>query len=559
MNLNYDRIKSRVEQGSHQWTSYSDLFLVLSVTFLLLYVVANLRSGTSSIVQSQALQAARTEVSELQKQLKTYEVLKDDYLQKGPSKDEVAIYQELMDKLTLLETEAKSEHEQALKKARAAKSREDGLNHYQQLVKNIVNANLIASGRLQNKNEVIQEQTRELDVLDNEVNQKTKTIEQNNAQIATIESELKAKAERLKTAYRTSKKNRALYEKELRELENESGKRIATLRDANNQFAKQLDETKTRLDEKNRQAEKLVAELSARQTQFESQMTAITATHETSLSEQKRQFDEALRDAKLSAQARVEKEREYRAAVESRNAKFKAEMDALNGDLAHTRSALKNASGKYQESIAALQKTNQTLEQDLKTSITKLNEQRRLAEQIKKNFSKSGIQAQVDPKSGDVTIEFQPEYFDTDSSALKGNMRRILEKTIPVYAKSLFEDGKISKRISSVEIVGFASPTFQGKVVDPGSLSAGDRQAVNYNMDLSYRRAKSIFEFVFDPNRLNFEHQKALLPLVKVSGRSYLGAEPLKERGLASRDDYCSRYDCRKSQMVIIKFNLKEQ
>jgi hypothetical protein len=111
-----------------------------------------------------------------------------------------------------------------------------------------------------------------------------------------------------------------------------------------------------------------------------------------------------------------------------------------------------------------------------------------------------------------------------------------------------------------VEIVGFSSPTYQGKYVDPSSLDEGARAAVNYNLDLSYRRARSIFQYIFNTDSMSFQHQPELLRLIKVTGRSFL-SEDLKgrtlEKGL-SRRDFCKQYDCLKSQKVLIKFNIKD-
>src|SRR5205823_6386783 len=154
-----------------------------------------------------------------------------------------------------------------------------------------------------------------------------------------------------------------------------------------------------------------------------------------------------------------------------------------------------------------LQKANDALAKNLQGTLAKLNQQRELANRIKDNFKKAGINADVDLKTGDVTINFQNEYFDTGSANLKGGMLQILKKFMPEYAKSLFQDPKIASRIANVEIVGFASPTYKGKYVDPSSLSQEDRAAVNFNMDLSYQRAKSIFEPMFNTQLMQFQHQ----------------------------------------------------
>src|SRR5690606_2806687 len=104
------------------------------------------------------------------------------------------------------------------------------------------------------------------------------------------------------------------------------------------------------------------------------------------------------------------------------------------------------------------------------------------------------------------------------------------------------------------------SPTYRGKYVDPQSLSQDDRTAVNYNLDLSYQRARSIFNQIFDTKKMQYENQKKLLPLVKVTGRSFL-SDGVKGKDLKSGMDhkeYCAKYNCKKEQKVIIKFNLRD-
>jgi hypothetical protein len=96
VNFNYEKSKAKAEHGGNAWTSYSDLFLVLSVVFLLLYVISSLRTGTSAIVTMQQVRMAEKENTSLKQQIKAYEILKDDYLRKGASESEVAMYKGLM-------------------------------------------------------------------------------------------------------------------------------------------------------------------------------------------------------------------------------------------------------------------------------------------------------------------------------------------------------------------------------------------------------------------------------------------------------------------------------
>ena len=170
------------------------------------------------------------------------------------------------------------------------------------------------------------------------------------------------------------------------------------------------------------------------------------------------------------------------------------------------------------------------------------------------------MRADVNPKTGDVVLSFGDEYFESSKYDLKPKMRDMLKKFMPIYSDSLLKDQLIAQKIESVEVIGFASPTYQGKYVDPQSLANGDRAAVNYNLDLSYNRAREIFRYIFDQDKLTYKYQKKLLPLVKVTGRSFL-AEGVQGRGLEAglnNADYCKKYNCKKEQKVIIKFNLND-
>jgi outer membrane protein OmpA-like peptidoglycan-associated protein len=210
--------------------------------------------------------------------------------------------------------------------------------------------------------------------------------------------------------------------------------------------------------------------------------------------------------------------------------------------------------------LSSLAKSNEKLKSDLKETLAQKAERRNLAGRIAESLSKAGINAAVDKETGDVTVQFLEEYFEYGKADLKPKMKEQLEKFFPAYANALLERGQ--GRVASVDIVGFASPTFRGRFVDPSSLSPGDQAAVNFNMDLSYQRAKAIFAYCFDTTKLSFAHQSDLLPLVRVSGRSYLAERrDAKARTPASQgsQDYCQVFDCQKSQRVIIKFNLKEE
>lgn len=587
MGFDFDRIKHKVEHGTgHQWTSYSDLFLVLSFTFLLLYTVANLRGGAAAVVAQEQLRVATTRMAEMEKQMRAYEVMKENYIEKGASKEEVEMYKELEGNLALLEDKAKADYEDAAEKAREAKIKFNGLNRYQALIKNIVNANMVSSARtkrqlamLDDRDVKIEDRDVAITGLDQENQRKDAVIEKNEKEISNIQKDLTRReaafknlkhasakerrkaAEALESARSEAESKIATLEKEnatkMANLKRESSAKIGALEKETKAAGVRISQMESDLAEKSRQAEKLMQNLAQEKQGYEKAVSDLKARHADAVAKERSRLEGQIKSAQMSAAQKAAAEKAMRERLAQAEGDMNRKVASLQGDLEGAKKKLASAERDYGDSINQLQKSNQALQKDLKASVNKLNAQRKLAQQIKDNLRAAGVDAQVDAKTGDVTISFGDEYFDTGSAILKPGMKEIVKKTIPTYAKTLFQNAEISRKLESVEVIGFASPTFQGRMVDPQSLEASDRAAVNYNMDLSYRRAKSIFDFVTDRSKMTFERQKDLLPLVKVSGRSYLSAE----RQIASSqgaDGYCAQYNCKKHQIVVIRFTLRD-
>lgn len=488
------------------------------------------------------------------------------------------MYKELENQLEFLEDKARNEFEDAQQKAREAKVKFNGLNRYQALVKNIVNANLVASAKskralamLDDRDVKIEDRDENISELDQENQQKDAVIEQNEKQIDNIKTDLARREKAFKNLKHASAKERRAAEQALNEAREQSANQIASLQRENQekmdklkressakigqleqegkQATQKISQMESDLARKSREAEKLMAAMQAEKAGYEKAVGDMKARHADAVAKERARLEGAIRSAQMTAAQKAAAEKAMRDRLAAAEAEMNAKINGLAGDLEGAKRKLASAEKVYGDSINALQKSNQNLQKDLNASVNKLNAQRRLAQQIKQNLRAAGIDAEVDPKTGDVTISFGDEYFDTGSATLKPGMREIVKRTMPTYAKSLFENAEIARKLESVEIVGFASPTFQGRIVDPQSLEAGDRAAVNYNMDLSYRRAKSIFDFVTDRSKLTFEKQRDLLPLVKVSGRSYLTAG----RGVAS-----AGLDLKKHQIVVIRFTLRD-
>ncbi len=216
--------------------------------------------------------------------------------------------------------------------------------------------------------------------------------------------------------------------------------------------------------------------------------------------------------------------------------------------------------GKVQGQLAEKDRELAGKDRELEEALELAKRRQDLAKNIQDNFRQHGIVAEVDAKTGDVILDFGDDYFESDSYQLKSGMEHTIRKAIPVYAESLFADESLTSKISSVEIIGFASATYAGKPVDPRNLSRKNRKAVNYNLDLSYKRARSIFRYAFDIDNFRFDYQDKMLPLLNVTGRSFFSEDiDPSITGNLTIDEFCGQYNCNKSQRVIIKFGLLAQ
>ena len=626
MSLDYQRLKQKNSEEGAFWTSYSDLFMVLSVVFLLLYVVASLRSGTDTVQKQIEFKRLKAESQDLKKQIQAYNALKDDYLDKEASQEEYQMYEELMSKLSLLQDEANQEKKQLENQAEENAAKARALNQYQQMVRNIVNTNLLSKKKIKFRDDVIvkkndaitemdstiqtqtqdirekaqiiaqkenmiQEQDKdirakqevldrkkqEVALLEDAVKEKSQTIASNQAKISALNSDLSQKIKDFEKTSESAKLTKAELSRKIAMMKLDNAKKIGELQGQTESMKaavngmnqklsdaeSQLQNAKGRLSEQEEQKKKLEGEIAEANATYQKKMGDMTNSFNEKIKAQRQALEDQLGKEKASADEKLKRLGEFKNKVAAEKAQLDKELAHVRGEADGLKGKLADAQkehGRYMAAIDQLKKDKDGLSGDLKRANELTQAKQKLARKIADNLIKNGIKAGVDGKNGDVTIQFGDEYFDTGRADLKPNMKSILQKFVPTYSKSLLEDDKVAKEISSVEIIGFSSPTYNGRYVDPQSLNDADRAAVSYNMDLSFNRAKSIFSYIFDKKNMNYQYQKDLLPLVKVTGRSFL-AEDIKGRNIASAlsmKDYCAQYNCEKSQKVIIRFNLKD-
>lgn len=553
MSFNYEKHKASGDHGS-VWTSYSDLFLGLSIIFLLLYVTVSLRQGTDGVRQYHENQKLARQNEDLKQQLKVYEALKQDYLKNQASEQEADTYEELMSQLDLLQDKANEEKIALRKQATENEKKEAALNKYQQMIRNIINSNMVAKSRIKNRDKMIENKDQQIASNEVEIKGLEQSVAEKRAQLTLGEKKiegmneaLEKRLKQLRSAYKLQHISAKNFEKQKKEIEADTHRKVAALRQQNQVVAKQLDDVNSQLSQTSgqlAQAEQSINKLGAenqnlaknlenQKGEFQGKIAKLQGDYEAQRGRDRAAFDAALAKEKLSGAQRAAREAQFKAAADQKARDLAGQIAKLNGQMKATEGELARA----QEN---------------------LNARKKLASQIQRSFAAAGIKADVDPGTGDVLLSFGNHYFDTDRADLKPEMMKIIQQTMPTYSQSLFQDPKVAKKIQNVEIVGFASPTYQGKYIDPRSLDPNDRKAVNYNLDLSYSRAKAIFNVIFDQNKMTFAHQKELLPLVKVTGRSFF-ANPEDQRGpAASQRAFCEKNDCAKLQRVIIKFNLKD-
>ncbi len=527
------------------WTSYSDLFMGLAFVFLLLYVVASLRTGATAIQQKIQIDKMSLRNEDLANQLKAYESIKTQYLDQEASPDEEKLYGDLMEKLDLLEDQAKKEKEDLAAASENLAKKEKALNKYQQLVRNMVNSNVVAKTRIKKRDNIIgnqdteiREQGFEITDLKSAVEEKRAQILQGEKKIGVLSDSLNRKLRELKASYAQQQMTKKKYDEEVYRLRDQT-QQISGLREQNSEIqgqlkgmTQELQTAQASLTETKGQAEALSQALAGKEDEFNRRSGEMKEAFEAQRGKDRAAFEAELGREKLSGAARAAKEAEFRAKAAFQQKRLEDQIGGLRDNLMGTQKQLADARAE-------------------------LDARKKIAQDIKKAFERAGVKGDVDLESGDVTIDFGDHYFETNRADLKPMMESILQKAMPAYARSLFANKAVAEKISGVEIIGFASPTYKGKVVNPESLEDEDRKAAEYNLDLSYKRARSIFQHVFNPSKMNFAFQKQMRTMAKVSGKSFF-EENKVSRDLASLDvgSFCKKVDCKKSQKVLIKFSV---
>jgi chromosome segregation ATPase len=643
VSFDYDKIKPHNDHASW-WTSYADLFMMLSIVFLLMFVCSSLREGSAGFQQQQEYKQLAQRASDLEEQIKVYNTLKDEALKKQSNEAEQEVYQKLMGKLDLLKDDAHQEKEALQKQAKENEAKEYALNQYQQMIRNIINANVLAKTQIEHRDQLIVSKDMTIAEKRQKIEEMQKIINKNDKEIEDINTQLADRIEALRNEQQRSKTSKAILEKRIAKLKEDSQEQIDELQGTNrgialelNQVQGTLQQTQQQLGQAHETIEQqqqentaLESKLQADKARFTAEIEDMNNQHNAQLAREKAAFENKLKSQRLTAAARAKKLAAYMegekeklaeklnglkanlADTENKLASTENALNGTKGQLAQTEGALANTQNQLQGTKGQLEQTQNklagtvgaleetkgalaatkgqldgtkgalaatknelagannekaralasvaTLKDDLARTQEIANARKKLAAQIADQFAKSGMKGAVNGRTGEVTLDFGGEYFDTGSTSLKPKMRTTLDKFMPVYARSLFSDPTIADKIASVEIVGFASSTYKGRYVNPKSTRPGDKDAIDYNLRLSFGRANSIFKHVLNQENLTPGTRDKLMPLLKVVGRGYL-PDGMTETDLPvgmTEHEFCAKYNCAKAQKVIVKFNMKD-
>ena len=129
--------------------------MMLSIVFLLMYVASSLRAGSAGFQQQQENKKLRQKAAGLEQQIKVYNTLKDEALKKQTERGGAASLHEADGQAHAPQGGRARREARPSAKAKENEDKEFALNQYQQLVKNIISANILAKTQIQHRDQLI--------------------------------------------------------------------------------------------------------------------------------------------------------------------------------------------------------------------------------------------------------------------------------------------------------------------------------------------------------------------------------------------------------------------
>ncbi len=633
MKEQFNRKIDAEEKDENVWTSNSDLFMVLAIVFLFLFVFTLLKSS----------------VMTLQNQSKIRDIVE---YQKGkvPSekKEQIVSLQATLNK----GVEKLVAQEQAvLKKMEELKDFKNQVKSYQTQIDEVLQEFSTQQGMMAKANETISNHEKDIQTKADKIEYLFKRQDQLTEQLNVVNKEKQKLAEELK--FKESEWERdVLSQRKAMEKEMALQKNTFTkeLNEQKQLFEKQLTNEQTSFDNQLKEYEKVYNTQSAQvkkesqrkveeaqkdfnqkivaeQQSFATQLKQVEDSFNKQMDQQQKQFDKNLKSAQSSYQSRLNQRL-------SQIAGYQKEVTELQKSLGESQKKLAKLQGNYSDLLSKYNKSqgdlgkanklNRGLSNELeskKGQISKLrgevgnlgdqikslksehgakvgqlgdriaglsrqvdsqknnigilnkqlrkkkNELSRVEKELKKlakvkeiigkrvadRLEKAGIDVQIDPATGTVTLSMDDTFkFRNNSFELSKKAKEKLQMLIPTYVEALLGQKDIANLVEQIQIAGHASPRYKYKHFEP---LEGSEDAYQYNLNLSFNRARQVTSYVFSKEMGEFAFRPELKNMIVVTGFSFMQPVGLQENNIL---EACGTYDCGKSRRVEISFKLKE-
>jgi outer membrane protein OmpA-like peptidoglycan-associated protein len=158
-------------------------------------------------------------------------------------------------------------------------------------------------------------------------------------------------------------------------------------------------------------------------------------------------------------------------------------------------------------------------------------------------------------KFGEVILPLNATSFRRDDHVIQAPLQDFLRTIVPRYAKLLCGEPQYCAQIKEVKVGGHASPVYKGKYMSPEDESPLARYAQYYNLELSFKRAQAVFQFIkFD---MFFPHKAEFMKkLTDVSGHGYLKAKSVPKLYVGKFAKCADEYNCEKERYVVLTFQM---
>ncbi|MBI3556657.1 MAG: hypothetical protein HY074_10375 [Deltaproteobacteria bacterium] len=288
--------------------------MMLSIVFLLMFVASSLRNGSAGFQQQQEYKRLVQKAEDLEQQIKAYNTLKDEALKRQTSQTEQDVYKKLMDRLDLLKDDAHNEKTALQKKAKENEEKEFALNQYQQLIRNIINANVLANTQINRRDLIIVSKDATIEEKKQKIAEMERVVADNQAQIQSINQQLDTKIVQLTAEQQRSQSSKAELQQRIALLRKQTDEKVRSLQSKSQDISNELTlvrgtlmQTETRLTAAQTENTNLAQKLESDSRRYKAELASLESQHKAKLAAERAAFENGLKNQRLSAALRAKK------------------------------------------------------------------------------------------------------------------------------------------------------------------------------------------------------------------------------------------------------------